>query len=61
MLVDNGWRRMESKLREELKGKDVLLKKKSKKRRARTKAYVDCLVLLSGKEKELKSRDVNTL
>ncbi|GAA6224927.1 inner centromere protein-like [Lates japonicus] len=30
-LVEDGWRRIESQLREELKGKDVLLKKKSRK------------------------------
>ncbi|XP_039977803.1 trichohyalin-like [Xiphias gladius] len=52
-LVENGRREKESQLREELRQKDELLKRLTKKRQARTKAHVDCLVLLNQKDREL--------
>ncbi|XP_050929640.1 trichohyalin isoform X1 [Lates calcarifer] len=57
---EDGWRRMESHLREELNHKDELLKKETKKRKARTQAYVDCMNLLSQKEKDLKESEEQT-
>ena len=52
--MENERKQVESQLQEELRKKDELLKRAIEKRRARTKAHVDCLDLLAQKEKELK-------
>ncbi|GLD57189.1 inner centromere protein-like protein [Lates japonicus] len=55
--AEDEWRRMEHQLKNEPEDKDVLLKKEIKKRRARTRAFVNSLVLLNHNEKEIKESE----